>query len=81
MKSILDRITRNFILNEGEGKDPSLEEYLKMLEETLEAFRMSSESGNRRLTLARIYLRKIRDGVYRLIKEKRDLDEQFKGRE
>ena len=64
--SFEDELTYNFLLNEGQ-KGPEVEAYIQALEEILEAFRLPSQSGMRRIEVACNHVRAIR----RLVRQMR----------
>lgn len=71
-----DKMTRTFILNEGQG--PSIVSYIQSLGEALDAIRPSTVADSRRLEVAKENLLNVRRHVRRLEEKVSFLEEEIK---
>jgi len=76
MKIDFYKMTRDFILNEGQG--PSISSYIQSLAEALEAMRPNTVADARRLEVARENLLNVRRHVRRLEEKVSFLEEELK---
>ena len=56
----LDRIIKQFIVNEGQIPSPTILTYIQSLAETIDNMRPRSQSENRRLSMAKQQLKEIK---------------------
>ena len=77
MRNLLNKITKNFILGEGEKPSPSLFTYIQSLSETLSNIRARTQTDARRLSIAREHLKEIKKGAKRLYEEVQLLEERL----
>lgn len=84
MKTLND-LTRDFILNEGASREPSLKSYIQALEENLLKFEARTNGEARRLEIAneqiraiRRHARKLEEKLFLLESENSKLQEELK---
>jgi SMC interacting uncharacterized protein involved in chromosome segregation len=75
MKIDFDRMTKDFILNEGQG--PQLKSWVQALEENIRSFKPSSVKDHRRLEVMKHQIREIRRSSRRLQEQVNVLEEQL----
>lgn len=76
MKIDFDKMTRNFILNEGNG--PSVISYIQSLAEALNAMRPNTVADSRRLEIAKENLSNVKRHFRRLEEKISFLEEELK---
>lgn len=76
MKIDFDKMTRDFILREGQG--PSIVSYIQSLGEALDAMRPNTIADARRLEVARENLLNVKRHVRRLEEKVNFLEEELK---
>ena len=74
----LDKLTRDFVLNEGEAKKPSVYSYIQSLTEIVNSLNPRSQTDFRRLQMAKDHLKEIRRHTRRLEERVFSLEEQVK---
>lgn len=85
MAKTLNDMTRDFLLNEGSSKEPSLKSYIQALEENLLKFEARTNTEARRLEIAteqirgiKRHSRKLEEKLFLLESENNKLQEQLK---
>lgn len=85
MAKTLNDMTRDFLLNEGGSKEPSLKSYIQALEENLLKFEARTNTEARRLEIAteqirgiKRHSRKLEEKLFLLESENNKLQEQLK---
>jgi hypothetical protein len=73
-----DRLTKNFLLNEGEAKRPSVYSYIQSLTEIINNLNPRSQTDTRRLQMAKEHLKEIKRHARRLEERVFTLEEHVK---
>ena len=73
---ILNKMTREFILNEGQVKGPDIHSYIQSLAEILQSIKPKSLKEARRLGVARQQIKEVRKMARRLDERINTLEEQ-----
>ena len=74
----LNKLTKDFVLNEGEVKKPSMYSYIQSLTEIINNLSPRSQTDTRRLQMAKEHLKEIRRHTRRLEERVFTLEEQVK---
>ena len=72
----LDKLTKNFILNEGKG--PTINTWIQALAENISALKPSTVSDKRRVELMKHQLTELKRTSRRMTEELRSLQEELK---
>ena len=75
--NLLDKLSRQFILNEGEIPPSSILTYVQSLQETLNNMKPRTQTESRRLNIARVHLREIKKSARRLQEKVSVLEEKL----
>lgn len=75
-KDILDKMTREFIVNEGQNNGPDIHSYIQSLAEILQGMKPRSMKEARRLGVARQQIKEVRKMARRLDERINTLEEQ-----
>ena len=65
-KDFFNKMTRDFIVNEGNTPSPTIFTYIQSLNETLNNMRPKTQSESQRLAIARQHLKEIKRNARRL---------------
>lgn len=85
--NLLNKITRQFIFNEGAAPAPNILTYVQSLQETLNNMTPRTQTESRRLNIARVHLKEIKRSARKLqeklsiLEEKLSILEESKGEE
>ena len=73
----LDRITREFVLNEGEAPSPTIFSYIQSLGEALANMRPRTQTESRRIAMAKIQLKEVKKRARKLQEQVNVLEEKL----
>ena len=77
MNDFLNRLTRKFIVNEGEIPSPTIFSYIQSLGEALTNMRPKTQTESRRLAMAKIQLKEIKKRARKLQEQVSVLEEKL----
>ncbi len=78
MNDFLNKITRNFIVNEGENKTPTLLTHVQSLYEVLANMRPKTKTETQRMVMAKHHIKEIKRMSRKLQERVTVLEEQLK---
>ena len=77
MKTDFHKMTREFIVNEGNVPSPTIFTYIQSLSETLSNMRPKTQSESQRLAIARQHLKEIKRNARKLQEQVHVLEEKL----
>jgi len=75
--NFLNKLTKEFIVNEGDVPSPTIFTYIQSLNETLSNMRPKSQSESQRLAIARQHIKEIRKRARRMHEQVQLLEEKL----
>ncbi len=78
MNDILNKITRNFIVNEGEAKAPTLLTHIQSVYEVLSNMKPKTQTESRRISMAKHHIKEIKKMSRKLQERLNVLEERMK---